>query len=190
VIHPVPLLLDVRAPGGIREPVLTSSYRSASRPSHIGADFLTAWLPGDPTGGHDTEGRWTFPEGVPALAAWDGVVTRVTTRSTGDQVVRLDHGNGLWTEYVHLRPAIVQVGQAVRAGQPVGVIGYGKSVRHLHFNALRDGAYIDPEPLIRDATMVLNPWQRNRGVATTLLAVATGGLLVTAGALFARGRWI
>jgi murein DD-endopeptidase MepM/ murein hydrolase activator NlpD len=62
----------------------------------------------------------------------------------GDSVV-IDHGNGEFSAYVHLKPGSITVrqGQAVKAGQTIGALGSsGNSTEpHLHFQVC-DGAEI------------------------------------------------
>lgn len=92
---------------------------------------------------------WDFglAEGTPVCAAAEGRVVRVKQDSnsggvTSDQyalanTVVIDHGNGLFTQYLHLKRASVLVneGQLVEAGQVVALSGNTgfSSVPHLHF---------------------------------------------------------
>jgi murein DD-endopeptidase MepM/ murein hydrolase activator NlpD len=81
------------------------------------------------------------PAGLPALAAADGVVTRVDVDPGYGRFVELKHAAGLSTRYAHLRHALPQIapGVALKAGSPVGEIGStGSSTgAHLHFE-IRD----------------------------------------------------
>lgn len=65
-------------------------------------------------------------------------------------MVEIDHGLGIVSRYGHLRRALVEKGQTVEAGTPIGIIGSsGRSTgRHLHYEVLLDGREIDPEALI------------------------------------------
>ena len=92
---------------------------------------------------------WDFglPEGTPVCASAEGRVVRVKQDSdsggtNSDQyalanTVVLDHGNGLFTQYLHLKRAAVLVneGQIVEAGQVIALSGNTgfSSVPHLHF---------------------------------------------------------
>jgi hypothetical protein len=83
------------------------------------------------------------PTGLPVQAAADGVVTRVAVDPGYGRFVELKHAAGLSTRYAHLsrfEPGIAP-GVAVKAGQPVGMIGStGSSTgAHLHFE-VRDDA--------------------------------------------------
>src|SRR6185295_4216230 len=85
---------------------------------------------------------------TPVTAAGDGRVTF----AGGDQCceyglyVVLEHDGGFETLYGHLSRIDVKVGDAVRQGQSVGLGGAtGKADgKHLHFELLRDGQWVDP----------------------------------------------
>ena len=60
------------------------------------------------------------------------------------------------TRYLHLNSIIVKPGQAVRAGQMIGTMGYtgavipvGPQGAHLHFEIIIGGQRVDPEPYLR-----------------------------------------
>lgn len=100
---------------------------------------------------------WDFrvPEGMPVMAARDGVVRMTRSdsvrggcdRSFGPDAnyVILQHENGLETQYLHFSKVFVQVGQAVKAGTVIGEVGRtGFSCgSHLHFQLQqsREGAW-------------------------------------------------
>jgi murein DD-endopeptidase MepM/ murein hydrolase activator NlpD len=75
--------------------------------------------------------------GVVVTASWEGAYGRM---------VEVDHGFGLKTRYGHLAQTLVRPGQAVRAGDPLGVIGSsGRSTgRHLHYEVRVKGRPVDP----------------------------------------------
>ncbi|HBO46410.1 MAG TPA: hypothetical protein DD670_21275, partial [Planctomycetaceae bacterium] len=102
-------------------------------------------------------------QGVPVVAAAAGTVIAVEDSrfdrnyldhivDTEPNYVIVDHGNGLWTNYVHLRKDSVgvSVGQVMSAGQQLGLVGSsGYSYDpHLHFEVTRNGniieTYMDP----------------------------------------------
>jgi murein DD-endopeptidase MepM/ murein hydrolase activator NlpD len=66
--------------------------------------------------------------------------------------VRIDHGAGLVTLYGHMQweSLRVSVGDTVAAGVPLGAEGNtGRSFGcHLHYEVLRDGASVDPQPFM------------------------------------------
>lgn len=67
----------------------------------------------------------------------------------GNYVV-VDHGNGYTSLYGHLQKATVKQGDAVSAGQQVGVIGStgSSSAPHLHLRVHKNGQSIDPRTVI------------------------------------------
>lgn len=96
--------------------------------------------------------------GVPVYASVPGTVTRVRDSepdrcstenpcNTPANFVEIDHGNGLITQYLHLRTdsASVSVGQFVDAGQQIGEVGSSgnSSDAHLHFAVFKDGRVIE-----------------------------------------------
>ncbi|HYR08424.1 MAG TPA: M23 family metallopeptidase, partial [Longimicrobium sp.] len=98
-------------------------------------------------------------QGVPALAAAEGVVTGISDghpdRNTtwddgggfGNHVV-ISHPGGLSTIYGHLRRGSIAVTQGERVGQGAVLGLVGSSGRsnwpHLHFEVRRDGAVVEP----------------------------------------------
>lgn len=82
----------------------------------------------------------------PALAAADGVVVMAGRYGTYGNFVLIDHGNGLQTAYGHFDSVLVEAGQVVTAGTPIGKIGQtGQATGpHLHFEVRVDGRKINP----------------------------------------------
>lgn len=72
---------------------------------------------------------------------------KIEGRACGNGV-EIDHGNGWTSRYCHLRrrTLLVQTGQVVKAGDPLGYVGMsGKTVLpQLRFGLRRDGRAIDP----------------------------------------------
>jgi hypothetical protein len=98
-------------------------------------------------------------EGVPVLAAADGVVAqtadglpdRSTTWENGGGLgnhVEISHPGGLVTRYGHLRTGSVLVtpGQQVARGARLGLVGSSgvSNWPHLHFEVRRDGVAVEP----------------------------------------------
>lgn len=142
--------------------------------------------------------RFYMPDGIPALAFDDGVVTRAGVIDTGGRV-QIDHGGGISTKYFHLRNLKMKVGDRVRAGDVVGTISHnpkGFRLNHLHFELLKNGRRIDPEPTIfKTGRMVPIPPLLSSGVKQGMvlgLLVAAGGvgvaLLIRRGTRIADGQ--
>jgi len=91
------------------------------------------------------------PAGVPVLAAGGGVVLLAgfNTGGYGNFVV-IGHAGGLDTLYGHLMQILVNQGQTVAKGQPVGLEGStGNSTGpHLHFEVRQGGRPVDPLPYL------------------------------------------
>ncbi len=82
----------------------------------------------------------------PILASYGGRVVRSGWDSGGGNYVRIDHGNGWQTLYLHMiAPPPVSVGQVVTRGQLIGRVGStgNSSGPHLHYEQLRDGAKVE-----------------------------------------------
>lgn len=99
---------------------------------HTGLDFRAAT--GDPV-------RVTA-NGKVVSAGWSGGYGRM---------IEVDHGNGLATRYGHLSEINVKVGEIVKIGQVVGLVGStGRSTGpHLHYETRIDGEAVDPQKFLR-----------------------------------------
>lgn len=86
--------------------------------------------------------------GTPLRAAGGGTVTMAGRYGGYGLVVRIDHGNGLSTQYAHMDAIDVSSGEWVEAGQHIGYSGNtGVSTGpHLHFMVMVDGTPTDPMP--------------------------------------------
>ena len=92
-----------------------------------------------------------LPLDTPILAAGEGVVWKIKEDSseyaldpsyaTKVNFVVIDHGDGTYAEYVHLkyRGIIVEVGQKVEKGDIIGYSGLSgcMDLPHLHFNVFK-----------------------------------------------------
>jgi murein DD-endopeptidase MepM/ murein hydrolase activator NlpD len=104
---------------------------------------------GQPRSPHSGE-DYRATTGTPVLAAAPGVVALAEEHFFGGNSVFIDHGDGLFTMYLHLSEILVKPGQEVRAGDRVGLAGAtGRaSGPHLHFGVRWRGARIDPAVLL------------------------------------------
>ena len=84
--------------------------------------------------------------GTDVLAYADGEVAVSGYHASYGNYVVIDHGGNLATLYAHLEKRLVEVGDTVEAGQPVGTVGLSGSAYAggLHFEVLCDGAACDP----------------------------------------------
>ena len=86
------------------------------------------------------------PSGSPILAAADGVVVAATYESSMGNYVMINHGDGLYTIYMHASALYVSSGQEVSAGEQIAAVGStGNSTGpHLHFSVRLNGSYVSP----------------------------------------------
>jgi murein DD-endopeptidase MepM/ murein hydrolase activator NlpD len=93
------------------------------------------------------------PEGTSIYAAEGGVVITAGWTSGYGNTVILDHGNGLWTLYGHIRNGgiKVKVGEAVKRGEKIAEVGStGNSTgNHLHFEVRVNGTPKDPTGFLK-----------------------------------------
>ena len=129
----------------------------------------TGWAPGEdgdfgprnaPTDGASTWHKaYDIPAngGDPVVSIMDGTVTSVNKSDEwggGYGIsVRIDHGNGIETEYHHMQVGSadnINVGDKVSQGQQIGKVGStGTSTgNHLDFQVWKDGQIVDPLTII------------------------------------------
>ena len=91
--------------------------------------------------------------GTKILAVGAGVVTWSGERYGYGTMVEINHGNGYVTRYAHNSENLVAVGDTVKKGQPLGLMGSsGRSTGpHVHFEVLRHGRAVDPAKYVRTA---------------------------------------
>ena len=105
---------------------------SGKRAFHSGADFAG-------------------PPGSPVLAVASGVVTNSRYREGMGNTVEINHGGGYVTRYAHNKKNLVKVGETVKKGQKIAVMGNtGRSTGpHVHFEVLHDGKSVNPLKYVR-----------------------------------------
>ncbi len=86
------------------------------------------------------------PGGSPILAAYDGSVVAAAYNSSMGNYIMINHGDGLYTIYMHASALYVSQGQTVSKGSKIAAVGTtGRSTgNHLHFSVRKDGAYASP----------------------------------------------
>lgn len=87
------------------------------------------------------------PAGTPIYAAYDGQVAWSYYSGSPGNWVGIDHGNGLYTVYMHMSKRLVTEGTYVKKGDVIGLVGTtGSSTgNHLHFAVRLNGSYVDPK---------------------------------------------
>ncbi len=88
--------------------------------------------------------------GEPIHATAAGTVTIAGWEGGYGKMVEIDHGNGLATRYGHLSAIDVSVGDKIRIGQVVGLLGTtGRSTGpHLHYETRVNGEAVNPQKFL------------------------------------------
>ncbi len=91
--------------------------------------------------------------GAEIIAVAAGVVTWSSDRYGFGNLVEINHGNGYSTRYAHNAENLVAVGEEVRKGQTVALMGdTGRATGpNLHFEVLKNGERVNPVTFIRQA---------------------------------------
>lgn len=124
------------APGSVMWPVsgpITSGFGMRFHPvfgrfiMHAGIDIAAA-------------------EGTTIAAAATGRIILAQYAGNCGNMITIDHGGGLATNYCHLSQIFVGVGQDVARGQAIGAVGMTGDATgpHLHFEVRIDGRPVDP----------------------------------------------
>lgn len=90
------------------------------------------------------------PAGTPILAAYDGVVVAAAFNWSMGNYVMINHGNGLYTVYMHASTLLVSKDDVVARGEQIAKVGTtGRSTgNHLHFSVRLNGSYVSPWPYL------------------------------------------
>ena len=91
------------------------------------------------------------PAGTAIHAVAEGVVSYAGERSGYGNVVEIDHGNGYMTRYAHAEKLLVHVGERVRVGQDIALVGStGRSTGpHVHFEVWYRNQLVNPLAYVR-----------------------------------------
>lgn len=96
--------------------------------------------------------------GTEVIATADGAVTEAGYEAGYGLAITLEHGFGFTTRYAHLLGLRVKVGQRVRKGEIIGLVGStGRSTGyHLHYEVRVKGEPVDPLPYMVEPTQQAN----------------------------------
>ncbi len=88
--------------------------------------------------------------GADVVSVAAGVVTWSAERSGYGDMVEINHGNGFSTRYAHNSENKVKVGDVVKKGQVIALMGSsGRSTGpHVHFEVYKNGRAVDPASYI------------------------------------------
>lgn len=91
------------------------------------------------------------PEGAPVIAPADGIVRLAEPDMFYEGgLVFLDHGQGVFSQFLHMSRIDVKPGQRVHQGDPIGRVGKkGRATGpHLHWGMLWCGTRVDPSLMV------------------------------------------
>ena len=90
-------------------------------------------------------------DGSDVVAVASGIVTWASRRYGYGNLVEINHGNGYVTRYGHNKTILVKVGDTVKKGQNLSLMGStGRSTGpHVHFEVMVNGRQVNPAKYIR-----------------------------------------
>lgn len=145
---------ELLQPGDYTLRITTAASLAFPIPANVKSNVASFWGVDRDAGARRHEGIDIFaPFRSPAVAAGNGIVTRVNENNLGGKVVflRLDESN-VTLYYAHLDTQIARPGQSVKTGDLLGLTGNTGNARstpsHLHFGIYTSGGAIDPFPFV------------------------------------------
>jgi murein DD-endopeptidase MepM/ murein hydrolase activator NlpD len=117
---------------------VTSEFGSRVNPFGGGAEFH---------GGLDIATQ----AGNAIIAPADGLVVEVNYRSDNGNMVRVDHGYGVSTSYLHMSRSAVKEGMRIERGKTIGYVGdTGRSTGpHLHYAVYINNVPVNPRKYLK-----------------------------------------
>jgi len=93
-------------------------------------------------------------DGSDVITVAAGVVVYASPRSGFGKMVEINHGGGFSSRYGHHKELFVKVGDIVKKGQVIGIMGSsGRSTGpHVHFEVFKNGRVVDPSSYIHRAS--------------------------------------
>jgi len=97
--------------------------------------------------------------GTPVYASNFGIVRLAKNLFYSGNIVIMDHGKGIFTNYAHLSKIQVVAGQQVTRGDQIGLSGATGRVSgpHLHWGVKINAAYVDPLQFLAVISDLLEP---------------------------------
>jgi len=91
-------------------------------------------------------------EGSRVLAVADGIVSWAGWRKGYGRMVEITHGNGYATRYAHNEKLLVSVGETVKKGQTIALMGStGRSTGpHVHFEVVHNDREVNPAKYVTE----------------------------------------
>jgi len=89
--------------------------------------------------------------GTTYSAAASGTVVEAGWGGGYGNMILIDHGHGVSTRYAHSSKLLVSVGQQVKQGQSIGLVGSTGNTTgpHLHFEVIINGSTVNPSSYLR-----------------------------------------
>lgn len=99
------------------------------------------------------------PTGTKVRSVLPGIVSLSQFSDTAGNYIIIEHPNGIKSKYMHLNSLLVQKGDQVKQGDPIGTIGSTGRVTgpHLHFELHQDNKPINPFDCYM-ASQFVNPY--------------------------------
>jgi len=92
------------------------------------------------------------PRKTPIRATADGIVEHVQSKNVGDygRVIKVSHNYGFKTTFAHMHKTYVKVGEIVKKGQIIGLVGSSgrSSGPHLHYEIRYASTLLSPKNFI------------------------------------------
>lgn len=88
---------------------------------------------------------FSMPVGTPLVAPANGTVIEVDSHPLAGKFIVIEHSQGYSTRYLHLKQALVHVGQSVQRGEQIALSGNSglTTSPHLHYELHVDGRAVD-----------------------------------------------
>ena len=95
---------------------------------------------------------FTAPRGTPIIATGDGVIEKAGRGSGYGNRVVINHGYGYQTQYAHMFKIEVKVGQKVKRGDQIGLVGStgASTAPHCHYEVMHKGKKVNPIQYVLD----------------------------------------
>ena len=92
------------------------------------------------------------PYGTDIYAAYDGKVVAADYTSVMGNYIMIDHGDDVYTVYMHCSKLYVKKGDIVVTGETIAAVGStGRSTgNHLHFSVRVNGSYVSPWNYVKE----------------------------------------
>lgn len=90
----------------------------------------------------------SVPQGTPVVATASGQTVFSGWHGAYGNIIIICHGKGLETAYAHLKKRLICVGDYIRRGEKIGLVGATGNATgpHLHYEIRKNGVRVNPKP--------------------------------------------